>query len=453
MKNTFFVIASVFCFLFAPGKYSHLFILLLSSLFILQTTFFLRKKSGNNYVNFHTIFFASFFLVNFFYPLVIYTFNPLYFPVFNLSFNEDLINKSTALALVTTSCFIFGASLKRNKVNTHVIPSCRVYYKHELATSLTALLFLIFVLTVGRQFLLGDFVAQSPLSLYILELLICMFTLTSILFFKNYNEQKNKLYFFSLLFFYLYLFLSIGDRGPALSIIIVSFCLYSFYVNKVSLGKVLVIACAGVLIMHIVGMGRTDAPAVSEGNILTRGAQSLESSENVLYDTTRGFVVNAWTLYAGVDYVEKYGVNYGVTFFKPIVSIVPFMQRVSEGAFGIKLQTSAEFFTELALGDDPTWGVGTNIVADVYISFGLVGCIIIFFIMGYYIEKFREQSFYLGSIKYNVIYFTILSYSVILPRASMLSPIKLIVWTYFIFILLKGCGFLKAYKSREEVNE
>ena len=114
-------------YLIAPDKYSYPICLLLLIIFLISSFCGLKKVSHNNIFNFHILFFISFFFVNLVYPVFIYPFDKFYFPIFNIKFDHELINKSTALAVFGICSYNIGlfkmANTKLNFSETTNIPT------------------------------------------------------------------------------------------------------------------------------------------------------------------------------------------------------------------------------------------------------------------------------------------------------------------------------------------
>ena len=441
--NLFCMVLSLLFYLFAPVQYSFSYILLVSSLFLFQTIFFGIRKSEKTYINFYNLFFVSYFFINFFYPLVLYPIDPEYFSIFSKKFNHSVINEATALAQLSSSALILGATAINKKIEKKENKS-PYYFSHLPVTILATLLFLLFIATVGGEFLSGNFTGQSAISLYILPLVICSYTLATIIFFRDYDYQKNKFFFFFSIMMYIGLFLSVGDRGPALSIILIIFALYSQYVEKLKIIYVFPLAILGVFLMRLIGEGRTSSVTHDNQNIISRGIESLSFSMDGYYEMTLDFVINSWTLYVGVEYVTYNGVNWGQTFLKPVLGVVPFLQGLVESTNVIKLTSPAEIFTQIGLGDNATWGLGTNLISSIYISFGAFGCVFLFFILGFIVEKNRIKIYENSLISPSIIYFTLLSFSIYYPRTDLMMPLKFILWTYVIYVLLRNFKILSA---------
>ena len=446
LLNSFIFIISISLYFFAPVKYNLLFCDGITILFLFHVIPFLIEKSNGNYVNFYTLFFVSFFFTNFFYPALLYPIDPQFFSIFSLPFNADYINKGIALAQLTASSIILGANVVKSKKQHNINISLSKYFiSHNGATITTILLFFFFIATVGKDFLTGDFTGQSTLSIYILQLVTCSFILSPILFYRNFDQQKGKVLFYLTAFVYVLLFLAIGDRGPALFLFILMMGLYSMNVKIIPLKYLILIGATGFILMHLIGIGRSKQSNV-EGNIIQRGIEQTQSYSGFqpYFAITQSFVVNTRNLYVGMEYADKKGLNYGSTsVIVSVLSTIPFAQSAFEVITGHQLQTSSQFLTMLEFGKEPPYGLGTNLVADIYISFGLTGCVILFYFLGWFVEHYRNKLNLNNNMYSSIIYFTLLSFSVYYPRSGLFVPVKLILWTFFIYYMLKQFKILK----------
>lgn len=438
MMNIFFSITALFAYFVAPQIYNSVFIQFITLGFLIQAIYFIFKKSNGNYVNFYSIFYFSYFFVNFFYALILYPIDPDFFPIFTLGFNENVINKSTALAWVVSNFIILGANTKllNNKIKYNY------FYSHKKITQITGILVIFFIIAVGKEFLSGNFTAQSVLSLYILQLVVCFFIVSSVVFFKNYNYQHSKVLYFFIAFIYVFLFLAVGDRGPALSLLILILSMYSFYVKKINILVIFPILFLGSFLMYIIGVGRV-ADISTGSNIFLRGLTGLNMNLEDLYYVTSDLSGSSFTLYLGKGYVDENGVNFGSTLISDIIAIFPFFQGILNSAVDFEIKTSPTFFTEIALGKNASWGVGTNLISDVYISFGLIGCIFLFYFFGLFVEYSRRKLIENNTFASNIIYFSLTSYALYLPRAGLFMPFKFIIWSLIIYYFLRSFSIIK----------
>lgn len=448
--QTFYFFLSITLFYSAPTIYSNQFCLLITVIFLGQSIPFIIQKSKGNYVNFYSIFFVAYFFTNFIYPTIVFPIDPEFYSVFSLPFNDNFINKGTALAQVLSSSFILGASstmLKLRRFNNEM--NQIQYYTYQPIIILSSILFIIFLITVGNDFLSGNFIGQTSISFYILRILTSTIFLGSILYFKTYHLSDKKNLFIVLSASFILLFFLIGDRGPGIYLTILILGLYSFYIKRIPKYLLILLFITGVFSMHLIGLGRTTDAEEAEGLILNRGLTEFEENlDSIWYlEILRGFVVNNRNLYVALEYVENEGLNYGETMVTSALGIIPFAQSTVETVFNQRFITSARFFTELTFGRFPPYGLGTNLIADIYIAFGILGVVLLPFFAGYYIQILMINIKRNPNNYNEIIYFTLLAYSVYLPRTHFLMPLSFIVYSIVTFIIFKKTKLLKPIKG------
>ena len=81
--------------------------------------------------------------------------------------------------------------------------------------------------------------------------------------------------------------------------------------------------------------------------------------------------------------------------------------------------------------DSPTLGLGTNIIADLYISFGIVGVCIFMYFLGYIVRKSYLLA-KLGSIYYMLLYTVLFSLSVYMVRSEFFYGLNIWLWGFCI---------------------
>jgi oligosaccharide repeat unit polymerase len=102
--------------------------------------------------------------------------------------------------------------------------------------------------------------------------------------------------------------------------------------------------------------------------------------------------------------------------------------------------TSADLITVGILGDNPTWSLGTNIIADIYVDFGIPGVIALMYAMGRvgaYIQHRAES--HGSSMVWAVTYVVCLATYAEAPRYSFDFPVRPLTWT---LLLLAGLPVL-----------
>ena len=171
-----------------------------------------------------------------------------------------------------------------------------------------------------------------------------------------------------------------------------------------------------------------------------RGSGDFALTENQdWYQYTRDLIVNNRNLYVIYDYVDKNGILWGISFLGPLLSVIPFLQSLVANALGIPyyLLASPAFTTYLEFGDYPPLGLGSNIVADVYLAFGLFGVLISFYLLGRFIVYSRMQM-WKGKIYYMIVYYIMSAGAIYMCRDTFLHSFKTIVWAIaLIYIISK----------------
>ena len=82
----------------------------------------------------------------------------------------------------------------------------------------------------------------------------------------------------------------------------------------------------------------------------------------------------------------------GTSFINGFSVLVPGLSRITHGV----AEPSGETITKMYFGEnmpDWGWGFGSSCIADVYISFGILGIIVIFFFLGRFIHYLEYGTF------------------------------------------------------------
>lgn len=102
---------------------------------------------------------------------------------------------------------------------------------------------------------------------------------------------------------------------------------------------------------------------------------------------------------------------------------------------GSGFTTSAEELTYYINGPKG-WGIGSNVLSDIYLDFGLLGICIIMTGLGYFIARYRLRIIKRGLSSRRVFSYMILVGSFCeLPRYSLDFPVRMFVWGFLIFFI------------------
>lgn len=431
-------VVSLFLYIFAPQGYDYNFCLALLVLFITAAFYLVKDQSiRKNYLNFTLLFSISFLFVNFIYPVFIYSQNRYYFVVFErFYFNQAVINKATALALLGYMSFGLGQNLMKKRAVLHS------RLKYNFSYLLPYIYYVVLALTVLSVFLLffpakeaiisrkSDAFSEVNSSLIVVSQ--CTITLLVVL---NLLLKKLKIHLI-IAWFYVLVFLYVGDRGPAIQTVLTYILTYSIFIRRLSRKMIFVIVVLGFLSMTIISSIRT-----KEG-----GTIQLENIKvDRFFDLGMDLIVTNRNLYAGYDYVQRNGLNYGMSTVYYLFSPVPLLPTIAANFFydaEPKDLTTASVLTKAA---GANYGLGTNLVIDIYMQYGTFGMIVVLALFGYlirYLEEFKMRNWYLF-----IVYVFLFSFSIYIARSSLFDAFRYISWTIILFFIIEN--FFKPHVSKK----
>lgn len=223
--------------------------------------------------------------------------------------------------------------------------------------------------------------------------------------------------------------LIVGDRNTFFLLATVAVAGYSNYIKKVSIPKLAILIFTALFLYGVIEISRTsdergfDAiiEAVLEGGKDEGLSESSFSITNVTSRATFAIIP------------EKH--DYFLGKFKLIgfIGIVPFSRSLFVPPTDI-YTTSSTLFKEELLGLSASWGVGTNIVSDIYMDFGVLGVILLMYSLGYFASYVKSKLVNnANSIKWGTVYIYTVALFAQLPRYSFDFPVRYIVWTLLLF--------------------
>lgn len=429
---TILFIESIFIFFFAPNHYEYRFNLFCVIQFVVSCIVFFLCKRKNNYFDFDSIFILSYFFVMFFYPVFLYPIDPVRFFAFQYDFNESVISKSTALSLLGIHAYFLGSVVYRPK-QQKVLKEKRI--SPQLFSILAIISFIIYISLGGYAELKGLYKGEisnssSIANYFYLFTCICIFAMLVVLFNNSFIVNKRRLNvrslsYSSVLFvaFFVLLILTTGSRTIPLQIVLIFLGLYTYlYKNLKVLPTFIYLLLGGLLMFSIMIIRSSDAVQI-----------------NSFADIVMDLVVNNRNSFIAVDYVDEKGISYGVSMLSNILAPIPFLQQIIYNLFDINPDVGASsiIITRLTLGSsDSKLGLGTNIIADIYMAFGLWGVMIMMFGLGYFI------SYLLVMAKRNVYaltsYAIMISYAVFLVRAEYFFFLRALTWCLVIINITRN---------------
>ena len=439
MKKAFPLILlciSLILYYFAPNYYSFGYCLWVQNLFIASAAFVIISDIQNEKVGFNLLFSISFFFTNFVYPVYIYPVDPHY-SLFSFSFNEQVISKCTALAQVAYAAYACGYLWKIHKEKTFVHLGIDFSASSKQIRTISIFVFtyfLLFLFSGGLDYFEDRYIRGEMSSNMVAQYLMLFFP-TIIIFYGSLiflcRRRKQITFIYGLLTLIALILLSSGTRTFPLLIfssLLVIYCTR----NKVSLSFVVPCIIIGILLMSFIGDVRNE-------EIITSYQFNDRTSEFGFLEHFSDLFINNRNLYVFYDFVDNNSYTYGLSMVSGLLSPIPFAQNIFQALTEIPyyLLGSASLSTFLTLGDPPAFGLGTNIVGDVYLAFGLIGVLIFFFALGRLIIYSRRRALN-GSFIYIIVYLSLAADAIYMCRAAYFDALRMIAWALILtYIFIK----------------
>lgn len=156
------------------------------------------------------------------------------------------------------------------------------------------------------------------------------------------------------------------------------------------------------------------------------------ASEAAPGDTS--FNISTITVRAAIANVPEY-FDYGYGLFKlvGIAGVIPFIR----GAVippDMAYTQSSDVLVMVLLGPSASWGVGTNIMADVYMDFGIYSVPLFLFLLGVGVAYTQESVMRLPDSPWRAVFYLMtLALVAEMPRYSFTFPVRPLMWVLFLF--------------------
>ena len=243
--------------------------------------------------------------------------------------------------------------------------------------------------------LIGDFSKNNEENTAIFTILQAVFLALLVIYIYDskhnhvdYRSQYKQL-ILPLLFtlFYLFVYFASGNRGGGIKVAMMLLISYIYFTdNRVNYKKIFMIAIVGAFAVTLIGVIRT----MQKQDI--NKAMEMVSESHSISPFTAELAGSVNTVHVAMGHVpSKQDYNYGTTFFPGFSVLVPGLSRVMP-----KCEGSGDVITKMYFGGTvPSWGWGlaSSAVADVYLSFGMLGVLIIFFIFGRFLHYLEYGTF------------------------------------------------------------
>lgn len=437
------VLLSLILYAFSPNKYDYPYLLLIFALFVFSGFISIKDQiKTKEFISFNVLFVTSFFLTSFAYPIFI---KPIGIDIWLSNIiNENVITKSTALCQIAFSSYLLGLGIKKNKKKN---------YAH-IITKADPINYFISPLIGFIFFIIGFFIVISTKGTINFDqgwsaFLFSFFTIYTIVV-VGYSGKQSLLYkkkYYLLICIaiasFLLLFI-IGDRGLILSIFVALFSAYTIYIRKIKFRYFFLLGVISVFILSFIA-------DIRQGDSVIKNIQSYEVTQpDSKWDYFSDLTAISRNIYVGYEYKENYG------FYKPeriiLLSLTPIPllptlisnhllgEEYSSYSSSSKIITSHSSF--IKEGPSLMGGLGTHAVIDVYISWGIIGTILLFLILGHVVNISYLNIH--NNIYYAMIYFVLTAFSIYIPRSTIYEQYRLIVWILALTFLFRNLTFIKS---------
>lgn len=417
----------------------------------------------NQYFKISTIFIIGFVIVHFqFYADFIFG-NNEYFS-FDYFINRRVASKSMLISSIALYSFFLGYLINhysKAKTNIKIIRGER-QIKHFNVNSLIIVawcFFIIFIVTADKDYFSGKYgivpigMIADYAQIFLINIICGYFIMNS----YNIAIENNSItlmsyiksvsiYMYILVGIYLSLVMISGDRGPIFQIGLVIFAGYIYGVRrKIKLKVYVLLLIFGALFLTTLGMVRN----IDDGNsFLERYQKSSQITERSAYHSispnTFELSTSVRTMHAAVERADRDGFTYGKFQFFQIVNIVPGLGLLIQQFTGLTNEdmSSAEVLTVEILGPFASHGMGTSCIADIYLDFGVVGVLVLFFLFGMFVRFLEISAFanYLPSIFIWIMIFIFMSKAIYIGRSSIIvifrECIQVFIFIYFFCFFL-----------------
>ena len=423
-------------------------LLIYSAIFLVSSAVHLANNKTINWFRLDVIFILGFSIVHFQWPLM-HSLSGLtpsnFFLFWGTSSYLDYMNYGTWLSTIGLVSWFLGYSLLK-KINYSDL-NFNFEFKYKLFYYFTLLLFVLFILSAGKDYLSGAIYKDDVKTggIFVYFQLLLSFSILVLITILILNNIKNKyLGFFHLISKFdkkitilftgiILLYLIVGDRGGAIQPVFTFLILYGTLINPITKKQFVLLITTGALVLTIVGLGRG---VKSEDNVFAAGTQNLQISS--AYDITLELANSSRTLYKALSLVPRHDdFFYGKLWTNEILANIPIGQSIYLNLTNDTIYelSSSKYLTYQTRGRYSTWGEGTSLIADIYLNFGIYGVIVFMLLLGIFFKKIINE-FTLRKNLYWIVAGAILAaYAFYIGRGGLFYPLRPIIWSMILVLI------------------
>lgn len=290
----------------------------------------------------------------------------------------------------------------------------------------------------------GSIANYSNVMIYVLVFTILISYLYNSSFVENRDVslwmflKTNGLFYNLLLVLYLVVQFVMGDRGPIITIILAYFIVFIRISKKrVKIWYLVIFFLLSAAILSTIGNLRHETNRISVDKIL-----SYEKDDNitsVLHVTEElSHSYNTFT-YVVANVPSHHDYFLGKMQMREIIMSVPFLHRFVPSLFSDYEyeNSSSDYCSYLIQGRNRTYGNGSSILADIYLDFGIIGIIIIMFLLGLLMYRLDLEIYYGNNIYAQLTSLVFFSFSIYLSRSTLTTPLYYMIPSLCLIYLKK----------------
>lgn len=448
-----FGVLALVLYLCAPNEYNQQYCILLAILYAGESIYILKQEvKKKNYITFNSIFLLSFFFVSYaFAAFIAGTAGEEILAYLIKRVDLRYLTKAVALSHLAINCYFLGFTYSRRVEQIETLEPGRfqirvktnsIFIKEHLAKTIYILIYVATFFNYLSHLRINNSVAVTENAFfYDLYRCILIVTLTSSTL-KNVKVRasfieycrKNILYI-STSFIYILLCLVIGDRGPAIFCVLIITVTYLVAVKRINGSIILLSGAAAAMLMFTIRITRGSSGSIQSGlETFTQSASTAIAERSSAWDTMADLTGIFAEMTVGYESVQAKGTVYPLKIiivpFYPFPLIPSFFSNLIYNKSPTEI-SSASIISEYAA---IPWANGTQCVVDIYISWGLFGVIILFFLFGRFIKWIYNKSN--KNIYCLLVYIMLTSMSLYMPRDSMLAFIRPMAYIIFFAALI-----------------
>lgn len=427
------LVEAILIYFFAPDLYNYNFNVFCAIQYAFVIGVYLLFKNKRNYFDFDCVFFTGYFFVTLFYPVFMYESDPTRFFMFQYDFDPNVIPQASALSVLGISSYTFGSMLITKKKDAEREISMDDFIPNNHLSFFALLTFILYVFTGGYAALSGAYsgneVKGSPIASYIFVFTPAFLFSAIIIEFNNIKAKGGGIFYFKnvnpvaafVALAFVVMILATGSRTLPMQVILLVGGLFTLFFRPVSFTRFILLVLAGMVFMFIL--------------VLARGYE--QSGAFSVTDIAMDLIINNRNSYAAIEYVRNNGLTYGLSMTASLLGPFPFMQNLLITVFGVDVleMSSSVVITKMTLGEVGELGLGTNIIADIYMSFGAGGVILLMTGLGAFISVSLSKA--RSNIYALVCYAILMSYAVFLVRAEFFFFLRFLLWALAIVYISK----------------